>query len=56
MGLSPTLKSIKADDYPYKAKPPKNSSLNRNIKNNELDAILRPWYEALEVCLQDGGC
>ncbi len=56
MGLSPALKSIKAADYPYKAKPPKNSSLNRNIKNNELDEILRPWHEALEVCLQDGGC
>ena len=51
VGLSPTLESMGSHDYPYHARRPKDSSLRRRASHDGLDALLRPWQEALEVYL-----
>ena len=51
VGLSPSLESIHAHEYPYHARRPKDSSLRRSTSHAGLDTLLRPWQQALEVYL-----
>ena len=51
VGLSPVLEPIRSYEYRYHAMRPKDSSLRRKARDDGLDALLRPWQQALEVYL-----
>ena len=48
VGLSPSLEARSSCDYSYNARRPKDSSLRRRASNDGLDALLRPWQQAIE--------